>query len=156
MSHMGGLNKAKISGVYVLYDGETPIYIGQSKNIYSRIANHFYGTNPPNNPNKGSFDSWDYIECDDPRQRKILEGVLLRLLSPRNNTPMMWSSALSLEESEIVQKFAPKVRENPSAIWDLLNNKQLFPNGSELPTSWDFKRSLCHAESFAESRPGGS
>lgn len=68
---MGGLNKAIIQGVYVLYDKDEIVYVGKSKNIINRISSHL-------SRHEIQFDSFDWIECEDEMDCHFLEASLIR------------------------------------------------------------------------------
>lgn len=64
----------KSSGVYFLVQGEEVVYVGQSVNIYSRIAQH---------PDK-KFDKYAFVPCEVKLLDK-LESLYIHTLKPRLN-----------------------------------------------------------------------
>ena len=62
-------------GIYFLRKSGTIVYIGQSVNVYSRIAQH---------RNTKEFDAVDFMPCDKSKLDEI-EGFLIRLILPPQN-----------------------------------------------------------------------
>ncbi len=71
------MNKAYLSGVYILYLNSEVMYVGQSMNIYSRLATHM--RNAP-----FEFDSFVLEECGK-EQRLAKEAELIHKLQPKWN-----------------------------------------------------------------------
>lgn len=75
--HSSDVTKAanSICGIYFLRKGREIVYIGQSVNVYSRIASHKASKD---------FDTVDFMPCD---RSKLddLEGFFIRLLQPKLN-----------------------------------------------------------------------
>ena len=65
---------AKSSGVYFLVQDQEVVYVGQSVNIYSRIAQH---------PDK-KFDKYAFVPCEVELLDK-LESLYIHMLKPRLN-----------------------------------------------------------------------
>ena len=77
--------KPTLAGVYILFRGDTPVYVGQSGDIYRRISEHTTGH--LKRTAKKEFDFWEYIEIFDEKQRVETENLLIKLLKPEyNNT----------------------------------------------------------------------
>ncbi len=64
-----------VCGVYFLRDGKKIVYIGQSRNVYQRIAGH---------RKTKQFDGVDFLPCEKARLDE-LEGFFIRLLRPALN-----------------------------------------------------------------------
>lgn len=75
---LSGMLKAHISGVYFLYSEEKLVYVGQSNNIYSRIADH-------STDGEMRFDTWNYEEINDPTERISRERSAIMLYKPPLN-----------------------------------------------------------------------
>ena len=75
--------KSILSGVYILYDNTTPVYVGQSKDIYRRISEHRTGNKK--HTQAKVFDSWEYIEIQDEEERIRTESLLINTLRPKYN-----------------------------------------------------------------------
>lgn len=75
--HASDITKAanSVCGVYFLRKGRDIVYIGQSVNVYSRVASHKASKD---------FDAVDFLPCD---RSKLddLEGFFIRLLQPKLN-----------------------------------------------------------------------
>ena len=68
------------TGVYFLVDGNKVVYVGQSVNVYSRIAQH----------HSKAFDSFAFIPC----KKEILdslESLYIHILRPPLNGDSAWS-----------------------------------------------------------------
>ncbi|MFN7185441.1 MAG: hypothetical protein ACK5VE_03605 [Alphaproteobacteria bacterium] len=61
-------------GVYFLYDGDDLLYVGQSRNVYNRIAAHHVQ----------GFNRAEVLPCD-PEMLDDLEGFIINLLRPPQN-----------------------------------------------------------------------
>lgn len=62
-------------GVYFLYDGDDIVYVGESDNLFRRIGQHIAeGTK-----------RFDRFEIYPTRERKRMEGFLIRALKPKYN-----------------------------------------------------------------------
>ena len=55
-------------GVFLLYDGDTVVYIGKSLDVQSTVVGHYKSK---------TFDSWNFIKCPDERQEELLEDLVL-------------------------------------------------------------------------------
>ena len=83
-------NLPKVSGVYFLMNDCELVYIGQSKNIRSRVGNHhnifnctlFAGDKPLE---EDTFDSIYYLECDYKPERKSYEYMFRDDYWPKMN-----------------------------------------------------------------------
>jgi hypothetical protein len=62
-------------GIYFLRKSGSIVYIGQSVNVYSRVAQH---------RNTKDFDAVDFMPCDKSKLNEI-EGFLIRLIMPPQN-----------------------------------------------------------------------
>lgn len=99
--------KPVLKGIYVLFDGEEIVYIGQSSDIYRRIYEHQSGRAKGE---KKDFTSWDYFEIEDDEQRIKAESLLIRILNPKYNIDT---------SNHYCQKFAEPTSENDDAICKL-------------------------------------
>ncbi|MCK4329382.1 GIY-YIG nuclease family protein [candidate division WOR-3 bacterium] len=77
--------KPKIhSGVYILYDKNEMVYIGQSKHIEYRIAEHAVITDKHHG--KIEFDSYSIFKIDGSKEdREAVEVVLIKMCKPKYN-----------------------------------------------------------------------
>ena len=69
------LNKTMMSGIYFLIQDNEIIYVGQSVNIFARIATHI---------EQKEFDSYAYLECP-PEQLNTYESLYIHTLRPKLN-----------------------------------------------------------------------
>ena len=69
--------QAYISGVYILIRDDVPVYVGQSKNVFQRIAQHQAGAS-------FEFDKFRVIPCDQSELLE-LEARLIRHFEPCEN-----------------------------------------------------------------------
>src|SRR5690554_2342080 len=76
-----------LCGVYFLVSGDEVVYIGQSKNIYSRVGTH------QADPGK-NFDSWCYVQCES-HSLDVLESLYIHFLQPRLNGRIGQSDQIS-------------------------------------------------------------
>lgn len=81
----------KISGIYFLMNGIELVYIGQSKNIRSRLSGHNSNWNCQlylGNEKLGedSFDGLYYFECDYKLERKTYEEMFIEDYAPKLNS----------------------------------------------------------------------
>lgn len=68
-----------VAGVYFLYNKDNElVYIGQSKNIYTRILEHKF-------ENKKKFESFIHIKFDDTFTREIYEITFISIAKPKYN-----------------------------------------------------------------------
>lgn len=67
-------------GIYFLLEDSQIVYVGQSVNIYARIANHA-------NENLKKFTHYSFIECDR-KDLSELEALYIGYLAPKLNTVM--------------------------------------------------------------------
>ena len=65
------------SGVYFLVARNKIVYVGQSTNVFARVASHI-------NENKKQFDSCSFIKCN-PRTLNVLESLYIHTLKPKYN-----------------------------------------------------------------------
>lgn len=79
--------EADVSGVYFLFQGESIVYVGQSRNIHSRVRDHLADK---------QFEHYSFIEIELPSHRKAIEAHYIEILNPLLNvaTP----SAKKLEQ----------------------------------------------------------
>lgn len=86
MNVIGDLKKYRrpetISGIYILFETDSIVYIGQSWDIFVRIAKHASYWKPTKIIN---WDFYSYIEISDRAQRLELEKELLRRYNPKYN-----------------------------------------------------------------------
>jgi hypothetical protein len=75
--HDGEIRPAYVSGVYYLYENGVVLYIGQSRNVYSRIAQHMAGA-------QFTFDCFAVQPCE-PEALLRLEAEAIRRHMPRWN-----------------------------------------------------------------------
>lgn len=93
----GAIPWERCVGVYFLLCRGEVVYVGQSVNIYSRIAQHTYK----------EFDSFAYIRCRECNLDK-LESLYIHVLQPRlngrqaNGTPMAPLSFAGLLGTEML------------------------------------------------------
>jgi len=76
--------KPRIAGVYFLFKDNNLVYIGETKDIYRRIAEHTAGKKC-NGVLKSSFDRWEFIEIENNASRKRAEEMLITMLQPEWN-----------------------------------------------------------------------
>ena len=76
----------RFCGCYALFDGEKALYVGQSINVFSRIACHRL---PNSWPTKGQFSSVEIVWCD----VADLDTVELKLI--KTHTPPMNRAGVS-------------------------------------------------------------
>ena len=69
------LNKTMMSGIYFLIQDNEIIYVGQSVNIFARIATHI---------EQKEFDSYAYLECP-AEQLNTYESLYIHTLRPKLN-----------------------------------------------------------------------
>lgn len=62
-------------GIYFLFDKDELVYVGESDNIYRRVGQHIYKKDK----------KFDRFEIYPTRERKKLEGFLIRTLTPKYN-----------------------------------------------------------------------
>lgn len=65
-----------VVGVYFLFKGDDVVYVGQSVNVFSRVASHKSGSK--------DFDGFTYVQCDK-RHLDFLESLYIHALRPRLN-----------------------------------------------------------------------
>ncbi len=68
---------AQLTAVYFLFDADELVYIGQSKNMLSRIGQHIKGSK--------AFDSYTFIECGED-ELDGLEAAYIKQYQPKLNT----------------------------------------------------------------------
>jgi hypothetical protein len=68
-----------IPGVYVLFSGRSPIYVGQAEDIQSRLENHAFSSS---SRTRGKFDRLKILEVPDKRGRNLIEACLIYALKP--------------------------------------------------------------------------
>ncbi len=64
-------------GVYFLIHKDSIVYVGQSKNVFSRVATHA-------NEGVKVFDRWCYIECEE-GQLDLVESLYIHTIRPKMN-----------------------------------------------------------------------
>ena len=67
-------------GVYLLFDNDELVYIGQSWNCKLRVAEH------TGQKSDKKFTSWNYIPVDEEAESKRLERILIQEHKPKYNT----------------------------------------------------------------------
>lgn len=72
------------AGVYLLYDKDELVYVGQTNDVYRRISEHSSGRVKPGQEIK-QFSDWRYIDCDDEDLRTDIEYLLITLTNPKYN-----------------------------------------------------------------------
>jgi excinuclease UvrABC nuclease subunit len=68
-----------VSGIYFLFDGNEPVYIGQGWNCLLRVAEHTRRDTDKN------FTSWNFVRIDEEADRKRQEKVLIQRYKPKFN-----------------------------------------------------------------------
>lgn len=89
-------------GIYHLKQGDKVVYVGQTKNIKSRIAKHFYS-------NDKEFDGIEFFDCDE----EILNDVEAREIvhfNPIYNKSLP-SSSIYMKEDEAICQIESIIRE---------------------------------------------
>ena len=69
---------AAVAGVYVLFNGDAIVYVGQSGDVAKRCAQH-------RKEGKKGFDSVAWLPLDDVSERLRLEGILALAHLPSDN-----------------------------------------------------------------------
>lgn len=69
-------SEQNLCGIYFLVQGESVVYVGQSRNVYSRIAQHKTGVK--------YFDCWCYIKCAE-KDLDAMESLYIHILRPKLN-----------------------------------------------------------------------
>jgi hypothetical protein len=83
------------TGVYFLIDGDRVVYVGQSVNVYARIASHH---------NKG-FDRFAFIPCER-EMLNTLESLYIHVLRPPLNGDMHGGKQAPLSLNKLMRIFA--------------------------------------------------
>lgn len=74
------------TGVYILWHGGVPAYVGCSKNGALRIGEHTRDRDPRYANHRGmEFDSWTFVPCEESEMRE-LESSYIELLEPVHNS----------------------------------------------------------------------
>jgi len=78
LNHAAVIGRARIMerlcGVYFLIDGDEIVYVGQSTNIHSRIAQH----------NDKKFDKFTFVECEQ-SALNMVESIFIHTYRPKLN-----------------------------------------------------------------------
>lgn len=92
------------AGVYVLLDGESVVYVGESENVLFRIGAH---------ARRLIFTRALFVEEPDRNERLAIEGALCRRLNPAG--PKRASQRYIERDAEILARFGLSVDESLSA-----------------------------------------
>lgn len=84
-----------VAGVYLLYDHEELVYVGQSHNIIQRVGAHSY---------KKEFTHFVVLQPKDPEDRFALESFLIKTLQPKYNGESTMNRKTRPAELEINEK----------------------------------------------------
>lgn len=75
------------AGVYIFWQGQTPIYIGKAKNLKNRLSSYFnLQLLPKTRSMVGEADSFSYILVNSELESLLLESHLIRTELPRYNS----------------------------------------------------------------------
>jgi len=89
-------------GVYILYEGRTPYYIGKAKKLWSRLHDH------ANKSTDDYFLHWNYFQAfmiADPAHRSEIEGILCASFPTANK------STKKFPKTVVPAKLRTKIRE---------------------------------------------
>ncbi len=86
-------------GIYLFVDGKTPIYVGQSRNLRNRLANH---CRPSSGHNSASL-AFNMAKCQYKAQhtRKVLPKTRAKIESDADFEQLFTVAKLSLNEMEV-------------------------------------------------------
>ncbi len=73
----------QLPGVYVLYEGRIPYYIGMATKLFSRLHDH------ANKSTDARFHHWNYFQAfviPDPAHRVVVEGILCAAFPTANKS----------------------------------------------------------------------
>ncbi len=105
-------------GVYFFYNRETLIYVGKSKNIKSRIAQHFSDNSQKSSRLTNSTTRIEYEVCPNELAALLTESVYIKKFKPvhnkaQRNTSYPYLLCLKKNESEKCELIIRKVSEAP-------------------------------------------
>lgn len=110
----------ELAGVYLLYDHDELVYVGQSKNILARVGAHASGT-------EKHFTHFAILKPKDPEDRFAIESFLIKTLQPKYN-------GKQTREKRTVSA-AKTVEEQVPVLIEEVKNTKLFHKQTE-----EFKR----------------
>lgn len=84
---MSNSGSTPASGVYFLVKDDRVVYVGQSGNVYARIAAH---------QSSKDFDGWCYTPCEGKKQLDILESLYIHYLQPEQNGRVTGTDQISV------------------------------------------------------------
>ena len=119
----------KLSGVYLLFDHDELVYVGQSKNILSRVGSHAAR-------NDKDFTQFVVLQPDDPEDRFALESFLIKLLQPKYNSERTRRRQNSLTKNELGEQLP--------VLMDELRNSTLYrtDGNCKIMRDMDFRNML--------------
>ena len=113
------------AGIYMLYDKNELVYIGETNDIYRRISEHANGRRKPGQQIK-EFDHWAYIECNDEKARKKFENFLILLYKPKYNEDLSYryfGEGNDYKESDLHRlKAESETKTIVKRLWNLLED----------------------------------
>lgn len=93
----------KASGVYFLVSDGKVVYVGQSYNVYSRVAAH---------QRSKRFDAWCYVPCTGKAALDMLESMYIHHLQPEQNGRIGGTDQISVPmDLKTILKAASEVRQ---------------------------------------------
>lgn len=112
--------KNELAGVYLLYDHDELVYIGQSKNIIARVGSHASGTTK-------HFTHFAILKPTDPEDRFAIESFLIKTLRPKYNSRQTKSKTTN-SAVKTIEELMPVLKEE-------IRNTKMYQKPND-----DFKR----------------
>lgn len=106
------LKSPDVTGVYFLAKGGEVVYVGQSMNVFKRIASHVESMD---------VDGFCYIRCS-PKLMDTLESIYIHFLQPKNNSGSLAGKNAPLRFDAVLSKISIK---NPDVVADGIESKNL-------------------------------
>lgn len=83
--------KAEVTGVYFLFKGEECVYVGKSRRLHLRVAEH----------TQKDFDTYTWLACSE-AEASVLEVHYIMLLRPRLN--IQWNDAAFSRKPKAIEE----------------------------------------------------
>lgn len=128
------VNQDKLTGVYFLIDGDEIVYVGQSRDVVSRVSFHMKNLVP--------FDRYFYIHCPE-GALDVLESIYIHILSPSLNGDKRNGKSAPKSFDSVLKMIQIKVPEDGS--WDLDTLPDVTDESSELVKCIAGLMELCEA-----------